>query len=159
MLNPNLWFLKSLPLRNRALLPTQSGIYYACDRRGRVRYVGMSTNLFLRWNGKGDRVHHKLRELEKIDSITLRYRLVPKHRLEYEEAIDIEYFQPDLNRSFPDPREHKTLRISLENLIDSIGIGATTAILALAILQLAGAPMLAEIAGAIHSRIEEARSQ
>lgn len=133
MLNPSLWFLPKVSLRDRASLPERPGIYYACDRGGTIRYVGMSNNLRRRWTAKGDREHHKLKELEGINGVFLKYRLVPEHRLEYEEALDIQRFQPDLNHSFPNPEAHQSVRIKVENFFVGVG-GFGVAAIAVAFL-------------------------
>lgn len=157
MLHPDLWFLPKVKLSERDRLPEEPGIYYACDRSGTVRYVGMSKNLYRRWNSKGEYRHHKLNELLNLRGVDLRYRLVPEHRLEYEEAIEIHRFQPDLNRLFPDPEDHQTVRIAIEDFLNNLGQVAGWAIVAFLILQMSGVPLAQTFLNVVTERIEEAR--
>lgn len=116
MMDPIWLFRSNLPLADLKFLPRKSGIYYAVDRWGRVRYVGLSNNLHRRWNAKADRRHHKLSTLENIGHVKLYWRLVPEYRLEFEEAIEIQRHNPDLNELFPNPEDQKNWLIELEQL-------------------------------------------
>jgi hypothetical protein len=95
----------SVPVADTRSLPRKPGIYYAV-KGGRVLYVGLTVNLYDRWNSKGDRVHHKKAKLLELGNVRLHYRICGEHRLRLEEAKDIKLFNPPLNVQRPDPKLH-----------------------------------------------------
>ena len=157
MFNPSLLFLPEVTIAHLDRLPSKSGIYYAIDDWGNVRYVGMSSNLHRRWNGEGRYRHHQKSVLETMRGVTLKYRLVAKHRLEFEEAVDIANFKPDLNKQFPDPADHHSLRIVFDDVLQGMAWMGYSAIAALIIGQAMGVPTLSNLAAAAKHHIEVKR--
>ena len=157
MLNLSLLFLRKESIANLDRLPSKSGIYYAIDEAGDVRYVGMAKNLHRRWNGYGQYRHHKLDALEAIGGVTLKYRLVPEYRLRFDEAIDIAKFSPDLNEQFPDPAKHYSFRIKVDRVVGTVGSVAYVAISSLVLGQAMGIPALSNLAAAARDHIEVKR--
>ena len=157
MFNLSLLFLPEVAIAHLDRLPSKSGIYYAIDDWGNVRYVGMSSNLHRRWNGEGRYRHHKRCALEMIGGVTLKYRLVTEHRLEFEEAIDIANFKPDLNRQFPNPADHHSFRIFFDDVLQGMAWMGYSAIAALIVGQSMGIPTLSNLAAAARHHIEAPR--
>lgn len=156
MANLSLLFMSQLSIANLDRLPSKSGIYYAIDSWGEVRYVGMATDLHQRWNGHGRYRHHKRDALEAIGGVTLKYRMVPEYRLRYEEAIAIAKFSPDLNVQIPNPENHYSLRIKLDCFLGNVGSVAYVAIATLVIGQAMGVPTLSNLTTAARHHIEAA---
>ena len=138
MFNLSLLFLPQESIANLDRLPSRPGIYYAIDDAGDVRYIGMATDLYQRWNGEGRYRHHKRTILELMGGVTLKYRLVPEYRLRYEEAIEIRKFDPDLNEQHPDPVKHYSFRIKVDRAVGNVGVVAYSAIASLFIGQAMG---------------------
>ena len=157
MANLSLLFLRKESIANLDRLPSKSGIYYAIDDAGDVRYIGMATDLYQRWNGKGRYRHEKRGVLELIGGVTLKYRLVPEYRLRYEESVEIRKFDPDLNEQHPDPVKHYSFRIKLDRVVGNVGVVAYSAIAALFIGQAMGIPALSNLAAAARDHIEVKR--
>lgn len=89
----------SLPLTQRAQLPTQPGVYMIVDAEEQVWYVGRSVNLNARWQG---RQHHRYKQLSRTDNQRL-YRIYwhtfPTDQLSEKEQLYIELCKPHLNYS------------------------------------------------------------
>lgn len=83
-------------LRQRASLPSASGIYFVTDERNNLLYIGKATNLQSRWAGTG---HHRYKQLARkgLDKITLSYVLAPVTELDDLERQYIESLKPLLN--------------------------------------------------------------
>ena len=154
MLNLSLLFLRKESIANLDRLPSKPGIYYAIDEAGNVRYIGMATDLYQRWNGEGRYRHHKRTILELIGGVALKYQLVPEYRLRYEEAIAIAKFNPDLNGQHPDPVKHYSLRIKVDRVVGNVGSVVYSAIASLVIGQAMGIPALSNLATAARDHIE-----
>lgn len=89
----------SLPLEQRAQLPIQPGIYIIVDAEDEVWYVGRSTNLNARWNGKQ---HHRYQQLSRTNnkrSYRIHWRIFPAEQLGNEEQRYIDLLKPHLNYS------------------------------------------------------------
>lgn len=115
-------FTKRITLDNLTDLPQKSGIYYAWQNR-QVIYVGLATNLHQRWNAQGQRQHHKLDILKRLNresTVTLTFHLVPVYRLKHEEALEIQRLDPYLNKQKPKPDNHYSLRIRVMDTATSI---------------------------------------
>jgi excinuclease UvrABC nuclease subunit len=54
--------LPHIALKNRAILPELSGIYYVIDEKFIIWYIGKAKNLRARWAGDS---HHRLDQLQK----------------------------------------------------------------------------------------------
>lgn len=120
-----LLFIKSLPsvsMNRLNQLPKQPAVYYACAK-WRVLYVGMSGNLYLRWNSKRYGDHHQLAEIKARGGDRLHYRVMPLHWVKYFEAKEIQTLKPPLNRVYPNPMKLMTARIFVEQLGLTIGFG------------------------------------
>ena len=89
-----------------------------------------------------------------IGGITLKYRLVSEYRLEFEEAIDIANFKPDLNRQFPNPADHHSPRIFFDDVLQGMAWMGYSAIAALIVGQAMGVPTLSNLAAAARQHIE-----
>jgi excinuclease UvrABC nuclease subunit len=83
-------------LRQRALLPSTSGIYFVTDERNYLLYIGKATNLQSRWAGSG---HHRYKQLARkgLDKIAISYVLAPIAELDTLERQYIEALKPLLN--------------------------------------------------------------
>lgn len=122
--------MPSIRLNETQNLPRSPGLYYA--RKGvTILYIGMSLSLNKRWVSAGNRQHHKRHQLENMRGVTLHYRLVKKHRLLYEEAVEIKCFNPPLNVQKPNPKKHLTFRIAIENLVDDVVVMAGVSLISL----------------------------
>lgn len=94
-----------LPLAERHNLPCHPGIYVVVDSEDQVWYVGLSTNLNTRWNGKG---HHRYKQLSRANSkriYRIHWQFCPVEQLAAQERYYIDRFRPHLNysrvRSYP----------------------------------------------------------
>lgn len=91
----------SVPLKDKVDLPRSPGIYY-CLRGWTVLYIGLSNNLYYRWNSSQFGRHHRLDELLRIESLVgdvdLHYRLMPEWAIGFFEAVEIKRFHPRLNK-------------------------------------------------------------
>lgn len=96
--------MPTIPLKERSRLPRKPGIYWVMSG-GQVIYVGKANNLRDRWSGTK---HEQYYPAMRHRNPRIKYRLVPKYRLRFEEAKDIQRFrsQITLNRQFPNPKEH-----------------------------------------------------
>ena len=83
-------------LRQRALLPNTSGIYFVTDERNSLLYLGKTTSLQRRWAGAG---HHRYKQLARkgLDKITISYVLAPIVELDELERQYILTLKPLLN--------------------------------------------------------------
>lgn len=83
-------------LRQRALLPNTSGIYFVTDERNSLLYLGKATSLQRRWAGAG---HHRYKQLARkgLDKITVSYVLAPTVELDELERQYISTLKPLLN--------------------------------------------------------------
>lgn len=75
-----LW--RTLPLRDRANLPSKPGLY-AVKSLGRVMYVGKSVNLKRRWQGSG---HHRYDQACNLVFPHLAYITMPERAIHTAEA-------------------------------------------------------------------------
>jgi len=148
------WSLPSVELADRGSLPNIPAIYYATDRTGQILYVGKATNLYLRWNSKRYGAHHKLHELSQYHGVKLHYRQRPLWRLDHDEAVEIERFDPLLN----DRDESKVWWISAIDLTtDSLKIGGAIVLTAFIAGQSLNIPALSKLATAARNHIEVKR--
>ena len=148
------WSLPSVELTDRASLPNIPAIYYATDRTGQILYVGKAKNLYLRWNSRRFGAHHKLNELSQYHGVKLHYRQRPLWRLDHDEAIEIERFDPLLN----DRAESKVWWISAIDLTtDSLKIGCAIVLTAFVAGQSLNIPALSKLATAARNHIEVQR--
>ena len=139
---PRIWSLPSVELADRASLPNISAIYYATDWAGQVLYVGKSTNLYLRWNSRRYGAHHKLNELSQYHGVKLHYNKRPSWRLDHDEAVEIERFDPPLN----DRDESKIWWISAIDLTtDSLKIGGAIVLTAFIVGQTVKLPAMSRV--------------
>lgn len=83
-------------LRQRALLPSTSGIYFVTNESNYLLYIGKATNLQSRWAGGG---HHRYKQLARkgLDKITISYVLAPVAQLDDLERQYIAALKPLLN--------------------------------------------------------------
>ncbi|MBD1813854.1 hypothetical protein NDA07_08615 [Microcoleus vaginatus DQ-U2] len=88
--------LPHIGLKNRAILPELSGIYYVIDENFIIWYIGKAKNLRTRWAGDS---HHRLDQLQKQRKklFTIYYELVPESLLDATEQERIEQHSPQLN--------------------------------------------------------------
>ena len=145
------WSLPSVELADRASLPNIPAIYYATDRTGQILYVGKATNLYLRWNSRRFGAHHKLNELSQYHGVKLHYRQRPLWRLDHDEAVEIERFDPPLN----DRAESKVWWIGAIDLTtDSLKVGCAIVLTAFVVGQSLSIPALSKLATAARNHIE-----
>jgi len=139
---PRVWILPSVDLADRASLPNIPAIYYATDWAGQILYVGKSTNLYLRWNSRQYGAHHKLHELSQYHGVKLHYNKRPLWRLDHDEAVEIERFDPPLN----DRAESKVWWISAIDLTtDSLKIGGAIVLTAFVVGQAVKLPAISKV--------------
>lgn len=100
----------SVPLSQVSKLPKEPGIYYAVSGWD-VHYVGLSRNLYRRWNATGERTHHKKALLSRYEGVRVYYRVLPSHKIKYVEALEIARFHPHLNIVRPIAANHLNWRI------------------------------------------------
>ncbi|MFN6484469.1 MULTISPECIES: GIY-YIG nuclease family protein [unclassified Nostoc] len=83
-------------IKNRELLPEQSGIYYVLDEQFIVWYVGQAKNLRNRWAGDS---HHRLYQLQKQrkKQFVIYYELIAESHLNAIERQRINEYNPQLN--------------------------------------------------------------
>lgn len=95
--------LPSLTWERRGSLPRYPCIYFCLGESGEVLYVGRTTNLQQRWVQ-----HHHKKQLSTMNGTRIAYLSVDNPDLlrEIEKAL-IEWFQPPLNTSYPNPRIYK----------------------------------------------------
>ncbi|MHC5727498.1 MAG: GIY-YIG nuclease family protein, partial [Nostoc sp.] len=88
--------LPHISIKNRELLPENSGIYYVLDEQFIVWYVGQAKNLRSRWAGDS---HHRLDQLQKQrkNQFLIYYELVAESHLNAMERQRIEEYNPQLN--------------------------------------------------------------
>ena len=139
---PRIWSLPSVELADRASLPNIPAIYYATDWSGQVLYVGESKNIYLRWNSRRFGAHHKLNELSQYYGVKLRYWQRPLWRLDHDEAVEIERFDPPLN----DRAESKVWWIGAIDLTaDSLKIGGAIVLMAFIVGQTVKLPAMSKL--------------
>ena len=139
---PRIWSLPSVELADRASLPNIPAIYYATDWSGQVLYVGESKNIYLRWNSRRFGAHHKLNELSQYDGVKLHYNKRPLWRLDHDEAVEIERFDPPLN----DRAESKVWWIGAIDLTaDSLKIGGAIVLTAFIVGQTVKLPAMSKL--------------
>jgi excinuclease UvrABC nuclease subunit len=89
-------------------LPKQPGLYYVLDSTPHVLYVGLAgerhSNLHARWNSY---TPHKMSLLTKV----VHYRVCPRHKLRYLEALEIQRFQPPYNIQRPNPSQYRGINV------------------------------------------------
>lgn len=100
----------SVPLSQVSKLPKEPGIYYAVSGWD-IHYIGLSKNLYRRWNATGEQTHHKRAILVRYGGVKLHYRVLPAHEIEYVEALEIDRFRPHLNIVRPIAANHLNWRI------------------------------------------------
>ena len=139
---PRIWSLPSVELADRASLPNIPAIYYATDWAGQILYVGKSTNLYLRWNSRQYGAHHNLHELSQYHGVKLHYNKRPLWRLDHDEAVEIERFDPPLN----DRAESKVWWIGAIDLTaDSLKIGGAIVLTAFIVGQTVKLPAMSKL--------------
>lgn len=113
MINNLLSYLHTLrvlayPSCDRQRLPKEPGLYYVVQGR-RVIYVGLAgekrSNLYARWNSYAP---HKMQGQGVIH-----YRVMARHRLRYEEAVEIQRFNPPYNIVRHKPSTYRKLQNDL----------------------------------------------
>jgi len=136
---PRVWSLPSVELADRASLPSIPAIYYATDRTRQILYVGRAKNLYLRWNGNRYGGHHELNELNQYHGVRLHYWQRPLWRLDHDEAVEIERFEPPLN----DRAESKVWWIgAIDGVGDSLKIGCAIVLTAFVVGQAVRLPLI-----------------
>ena len=98
--HPRRWASVLLEERNR--LPTKSGVY-AVIKRGKIYYIGVSTNLNRRWCGKG---HHRFLQAYRLGRPRVHYLLLPRKQAKEFEKLLISEYSPLWNYSKV-PARHK----------------------------------------------------
>lgn len=89
----NVFELPSVKLAEKSQLPGMPGIYFVIDGEGKIRYIGLSVNIKVRWV-----VHHKLKTFRDIQEAKIAYFLVKNTlSLTQIEIALIKHFEPDLN--------------------------------------------------------------
>lgn len=89
-------------------LPKKPGLYYVV-RNNKVLYVGLAgedhSNLHQRWNGYKP---HKMSFVfdDERGSGRLYYRVLPRKKLRYVEALEIQRFKPSYNIQRPNPSKY-----------------------------------------------------
>lgn len=82
-------------LKDKKHLPGVPGLYFVTDNSSRVRYVGISRNLKVRWS-----VHHKLKDFDTLEDVKISFIEVGKiSALNTLEIEAIAKFRPDLNKT------------------------------------------------------------
>jgi hypothetical protein len=106
--NPSNLDIRSLPsvkLQERALLPEESGVYFAFNTE--IQYIGKTYNLRKRWIS-----HHRYCQLERLDDVSISYLTVPSIVLSYIEDVAIAYFKPLLNNTEIDKLEETKYEVN-----------------------------------------------
>lgn len=91
--HPRRW--ASVLLEERNKLPPKSGVY-AVVKRGKIYYIGVSTNLNRRWCGKG---HHRFLQAYRLGHPSVHYLLLPSKQAKDFEKILISKYSPPWNYS------------------------------------------------------------
>ncbi|MEL6229556.1 MAG: GIY-YIG nuclease family protein [Cyanobacteria bacterium J06627_3] len=91
--HPRRW--ASVRLEERNKLPPKSGVY-AVVKRGKIYYIGVSTNLNRRWCGKG---HHRFLQAYRLGHPSVHYLLLPNKQAKEFEKILISEYRPPWNYS------------------------------------------------------------
>lgn len=91
--HPRRW--ASVRLEERNKLPPKSGVY-AVVKRGKIYYIGVSTNLNRRWCGKG---HHRFLQAYRLGHPSVHYLLLPSKQAKEFEKILISEYRPPWNYS------------------------------------------------------------
>ena len=87
--HPRRW--ASVLLEERNKLPPKSGVY-AVVKRGKIYYIGVSTNLNRRWCGKG---HHRFLQADRLRRPRVHYLLLPNQQAkDFEKTLIAEYSPP-----------------------------------------------------------------
>jgi hypothetical protein len=92
-------FWPIIPLKDRANLPAQPGIYVVVDTEDEVWYVGLSVNIKVRWNGKS---HHRYQQISRTNNkrqYKICWQIFPISQLKEQEQKYINLFKPHLNYS------------------------------------------------------------
>lgn len=95
--------IKSYPyvtLGSLKRLPREPGVYYLVVS-GVLVYTGQTENLWVRWNAKGKRTHHRKEQLQQFPQARLHYRILPITAIDDVEAQDINLHRPILNKQIP----------------------------------------------------------
>lgn len=91
-------------------LPKKPGLYYVVLKR-KVLYVGLAgetrSNLWQRWNSYNG---HKMSGFvtDERGSGRIYYRVLPRKRLRYLEALEIKRFSPPYNIARPNPSAYRS---------------------------------------------------
>lgn len=106
--------LPSVPLLDKNQLPREAGVYYAV-RGWDVLYVGLSKNLYHRWNSYQFGPHHQLEALLTIDrsvgDVDIHYQILPDWLIGFEEALQIQRLAPRLNERCESLWENLNLKV------------------------------------------------
>lgn len=87
----------AIPFEDKAQLPYESGVYIVTNLREKVIYIGKTNNFNTRWIS-----HHKIKEIESsfnIKKILIAFCILPKEEIDQAEAVLINQFKPELNRT------------------------------------------------------------
>lgn len=123
----SIWFLPSVPLKDRKQIPREvTGVYY-CTSGLRVLYVGKSEDIHMRWNGR--RLHHKLDELKRYRNVRIYWRREPSWRYEHMEAKEIKRLKPKLNRRNEPLNPLLSLSDAISDVVFAIGFSVVAAII------------------------------
>ncbi|AFY60448.1 putative endonuclease [Synechococcus sp. PCC 6312] len=87
----------SVEFEQRQSLPPESGIYVLVDAADKVWYVGLSTNLCSRWEGRKHHRHDQLKRTNTRRQYQIYWKKVPTYQLKEKETEYIHQFQPFLN--------------------------------------------------------------
>lgn len=97
-------------------LPRKSGVYYWVSL-GKVKYIGLSTNIHSRWNNTNDWQHKWRNSFLKDRFARLHYCEMGRDMIDYYERIDILRFNPPLNIVKADPKKVRTGKIFRKELL------------------------------------------
>lgn len=142
--------MRTISIKDLDRLPNKSGIYWAIDKHNHVRYVGQAVDLKKRWSR-----HEKHAMLVAIGCTKLRYRCVSRHWLDFEEAIDIQRFDPPANSQHPNPERKWNWRMRIDCWVENIGIVAGSFAIALLLLHIAGSSIPVRLLNAVSEKLEE----
>lgn len=95
--------LPSVPLSERERLPEISAVYFAYSGVKEVHYIGLSTNIRIRWAS-----HNQLGPLGLIAGVRIAYLECHSSELEDIEADMIDWFDPPLNSLNPANRGERS---------------------------------------------------
>ncbi|MDS3861526.1 hypothetical protein RIF25_11985 [Thermosynechococcaceae cyanobacterium BACA0444] len=87
----------SVEFEQRESLPSTPGIYVVVDASDKVWYVGLSTNLCSRWEGRKHHRHDQLKRTNMRRQYQIHWKSIPIHQLKETETEYISKFKPSLN--------------------------------------------------------------